>query len=104
MIYLPDVNVWIAPAFQRHAHHAPAKTWFDRIPEDGCSFCRLTQQGFLRLATNPKALKQDAVSLAKAWRLYDAFLAAFAKAAVFEIATFDRGLAQYKGVRCVILS
>jgi len=34
----------------------------------------LTQQGFLRLATNPKAFGTEAVTLADAWRMYDAFL------------------------------
>jgi hypothetical protein len=74
MISLPDVNVWLAMAFRGHEHHGAAKDWFENVPEGGCSFCRLTQQGFLRLSTNPKAFAQEAVSLAKAWRLYDAFL------------------------------
>jgi predicted nucleic acid-binding protein len=34
----------------------------------------MTQQGFLRLATNPKAFATEAVSLRDAWRLYDSFL------------------------------
>ena len=34
----------------------------------------MTQQGFLRLATNPKTFGAEAVSLAEAWRMYDAFL------------------------------
>src|SRR5207253_10923825 len=38
-------------------------------------FCRMTQQGFLRLATNPQAFGDEAVTLRAAWRLYDAFLA-----------------------------
>jgi predicted nucleic acid-binding protein len=35
----------------------------------------LTQQGFLRLATNPKVLGAEAVSLKNAWDLYDATIA-----------------------------
>jgi len=35
----------------------------------------MTQQGFLRLATNPKAFQDEAVTLAEAWRLYDSLLA-----------------------------
>ena len=35
----------------------------------------MTQLGFLRLATNPQAFGDEAVSLAGAWRLYDALLA-----------------------------
>ncbi|HEX4589532.1 MAG TPA: TA system VapC family ribonuclease toxin [Gemmataceae bacterium] len=37
----------------------------------------------------------------KVWN--DAYLAAFAEAAGFELVTFDRGFGQYKAVRCVIL-
>ena len=34
----------------------------------------MTQQGFLRLATNPKAVGAAAVTLADAWIMYDALL------------------------------
>jgi toxin-antitoxin system PIN domain toxin len=34
----------------------------------------------------------------------DAYLAAFARAASFEVVTFDKGFAQYKKVSCTILS
>lgn len=70
---LPDVNVWLALAFDLHFHHNAAKSWFDGS-EDKCAFCRFTQQGFLRLATNPAVFKEQAVSLEKAWRMYDAVL------------------------------
>ncbi|HEY4263448.1 MAG TPA: TA system VapC family ribonuclease toxin, partial [Schlesneria sp.] len=70
---LPDVNFWLALAFESHFHHRVAKEWFERLA-DGCSFCRLTQQGFLRLATNTKAFGDDAVSMSAAWGLYDTFL------------------------------
>jgi toxin-antitoxin system PIN domain toxin len=39
------------------------------------AMCRLTQLGLLRLATNPQAFGDEAVTLADAWRLYDAILA-----------------------------
>jgi toxin-antitoxin system PIN domain toxin len=140
-MFLPDVNLWLALAFKRHVHHAAAKDWFDQVPDASCFYCRLTQQGFLRLATNPKAFAEDAVSLADAWRLYDmflsdsrvvfaeepanleplwrsytqgqsfspkiwndAFLAAFAKAAMLEMVTFDKAFSQYEDVNCTILS
>jgi toxin-antitoxin system PIN domain toxin len=74
MIYLPDVNVWLAMSFRGHEHHAAAKKWFEQTPNRRCTFCRWTQQAFLRLASNPKALKDEAVSLIEAWRLYDALL------------------------------
>jgi uncharacterized protein len=73
-MYLPDINIWLALAFDAHVHHARAKAWFDALTSEPCYFCRFTQQGFLRLATNPKAFGPDAVTMDGAWRLYDAFL------------------------------
>jgi uncharacterized protein len=139
-MHLPDINVWLALAFASHKHHPQAIEWFQSVPAGACAFCRLTQQGFLRLATTPKVLERPA-TLIKAWKLYDqlfadprvvfaeepanlethwrdytqrrsfspkiwndAYLAAFAKAAGFEVVSFDMGLAQYRGVKCTILS
>ena len=75
MTYLPDVNVWLALSFRSHQHHPKANGWFTG-PNAAASliFCRLTQQGFLRLATNPKAMGAEAVTLRDAWRLYDRIL------------------------------
>lgn len=39
-----------------------------------CSFCRLTQMGFLRLATNRKAFPNDALPMNEAWRIYELML------------------------------
>jgi len=74
-MFLLDINVWLALAFGTHAHHASAKRWFDglRVGER-CFFCRLTQQGFLRLANNSHAFPQFAVSQDRAWLMYDALL------------------------------
>jgi hypothetical protein len=71
-MHLPDVNVWLALTFDSHVHHLRAKLWFDALTTQAY-FCRLTQQGFLRLATNPKAFGRDAVTMDDAWRLFDAF-------------------------------
>ncbi|MCC7087070.1 MAG: PIN domain-containing protein [Pirellulales bacterium] len=142
MTYLPDVNVWLALAFRQHRHHAAANAWFEGV-EEGASLCicRMTQQGFLRLATHPKVVGSEAVRLPDAWRLYDrifedprvhfgveppgiderwrgltqspqfsphvwndAYLAAFAACAGFEIVTFDRGFEQFTLQRCTILA
>jgi toxin-antitoxin system PIN domain toxin len=70
---LSDINVWLALAFDFHSRHPAAKTWYDGSSEP-CSFCRWTQQGFLRLATNPAVFKENAVSLKQAWRMYDTIL------------------------------
>jgi uncharacterized protein len=71
---LPDINVWLALTFQSHSHHPAAKAWFDGLSDELCFFCRLTQQGFLRLATNQKAFPRDALLLFEAWQKYDTYL------------------------------
>jgi uncharacterized protein len=73
-MYLLDINLWLALVFESHFHHRIAKAWFDDLPNESCTFCRMTQQGFLRLATNPWVLFEDAVSLRDAWGLYDTML------------------------------
>jgi toxin-antitoxin system PIN domain toxin len=74
-MYLLDINVWLALAFDSHVHHPAAKAWFDALPEAViCCFCRLSQQGFLRLATNPKAVGADALTMLEAWQKYDELL------------------------------
>lgn len=140
-MFLPDVKLWLALAFQSHVHHVRAREWFDAVEDGSCFFCRMTQQGFLRLATNPKAFGAEAVSLSDAWGLYDklaadprvgfaeepanieaswrgytqhrsfspkvwndAYLVAFAELSSLELATFDKGFAQYKTADCTILT
>jgi toxin-antitoxin system PIN domain toxin len=71
---LPDINVWLAIAFNSHSHFVVANAWYTGRPGERCFFCRWTQQGFLRLATNSAIFKQDAVSLRNAWRMYDKML------------------------------
>ena len=71
---LPDVNVWLALTFEAHVHHPAARAWFDGLSNEICFFCRLTQQGFLRLASNSRAFGSDAISLPDAWRACDQFL------------------------------
>src|SRR5712692_4348972 len=60
MTYLPDVNVWIALAAERHTLHRAARHWFSNLRDEKLAFCRLTQLGFLRLLTN-KHVMQDEV-------------------------------------------
>ncbi|HKB04847.1 MAG TPA: TA system VapC family ribonuclease toxin [Gemmataceae bacterium] len=71
---LPDVNVWVALTFDKHPNHMSAKSWFDALTDQVCHFCRLTQQGFLRISTNQKAMGLNALTLDAAWAAYDAFL------------------------------
>ena len=138
---LPDINVWLALYFDSHVHHAAAVTWMQSVGPHNCAFCRVTQLGFLRVATNRKVYPLDAISMIDAWRVYDdflnndrvvfadepkdidvawraftqlrsfstnvwadAYLAAFAKTADFELITFDKGFSQYKNLRHTMLS
>jgi predicted nucleic acid-binding protein len=73
-MHLLDINVWLALAFKRHMHHAPGAAWF-RAATARSLFCRFTQAGFLRLASNPAAMGPAAVTMAEAWRAYDALRA-----------------------------
>jgi len=74
-MHLADINIWLALTFEVHAHHRTAKAWFEGTGPDSCAFCRLTQQGFLRLATNPAVFKDEAVTMDLAWSCYDGLLA-----------------------------
>lgn len=73
-MHLLDINVWLGMAFRRHVNHAVAAAWFQGAT-GLCLFCRLTQIGFLRLASNPSAMGPAVVSMADAWRAYDALFA-----------------------------
>ena len=139
-MHLPDINFWVALAFQSHQHHASAKSWMKSAPLQSCCFCRLAQLGFLRISSNRKIFPLDALPMHEAWRVFDelladyrvvfadepddvevilrsltqqqtfstnvwgdAYLAAFAKAADFEVVTFDGGFIQYRNLKCTIL-
>jgi hypothetical protein len=67
---LPDINVWIALASDRHVHHETAKKWFAEIEPGGAAFCRITQLGFLRLITNRHVMGADVVTQKEAWQVY----------------------------------
>jgi uncharacterized protein len=70
-ITLPDINIWVALASDRHSHHALARDWFATIGEAGAAFCRVTQMGFLRLLTNSRVMGEDVLSQRQAWSVYE---------------------------------
>src|ERR1035437_7435796 len=70
MTYLPDVNVWIALAAERHAHHRVARQWFSNLQNEELAFCRVTQLGFLRLLTNKHVMQEEVMSPDEAWQAY----------------------------------
>lgn len=67
---MPDINVWIALASDRHVHHEAAKNWFAAVELGGAAFCRVTQMGFLRLITNRHVMVADVVTQKEAWQVY----------------------------------
>jgi len=71
--YLADVNVWLALAFEKHPHCQSAWEWFNEQGSQACRMCRMTQQGFLRLSTNPKAMATPLTHL-QAWEACERFL------------------------------
>ena len=73
-MHLPDINFWLALAFEIHAHHRRAAEWFEQQGAESCTFCRFTQQGFLRLATHPSVFGDETVTMSRAWGCYDLFL------------------------------
>jgi toxin-antitoxin system PIN domain toxin len=92
---LPDINFWLALVFDTHLHHPAAKSWFDQLTDEVCSFCRVTQYGFLRLANNPKLFPTDAMSLTAAWQLDDTTLADARVAFADEPANLESGWRQH---------
>jgi uncharacterized protein len=72
---LLDINVWLGMAFQAHQNHLSARSWFQSSGTTQVYFCRVTQMGFLRLASNPQALGKAAVTVAEAWQAYDSLCA-----------------------------
>ena len=70
-IFLPDINVWIALAADKHIHHLAAQNWFDAVDPGGAAFCRVTQMGFLRLITKPQVMREDVLDQRTAWRVYE---------------------------------
>src|SRR5258708_13845203 len=54
MRYLLDVNVLLAAIWVTHAEHARADAW---VHNKELATCPITELGFLRISTHPKALK-----------------------------------------------
>jgi toxin-antitoxin system PIN domain toxin len=70
MTYLPDVNIWIALAAERHTLHRAARHWFSNLKDEKVAFCRLTQLGFLRLLTNKHVMQEEIMRPDEAWQAY----------------------------------
>lgn len=53
-VALLDVNVLVALFHPDHIHHEIAHDWFDGQRAHGWATCPITENGFVRLLTNPK--------------------------------------------------
>ncbi|MEW6366704.1 MAG: TA system VapC family ribonuclease toxin [Acidobacteriota bacterium] len=71
---LPDVNVWLAGVWARHALHAIARAWLTN-ERDEIAFCRVTQMALLRLVSNPAVTGDDSLTRRQAWELIDRLMA-----------------------------
>lgn len=69
--FLLDVNVWVALSFDHHDHHGTALAWMNALNDESLAFCRMTQQGLLRLGTNSRIMGEHVLTLAEAWALFD---------------------------------
>ncbi len=59
--YLLDVNVLVALTWPTHVHHVDARSWFEREGNAGWATCPVTELGFVRVSSNPRAIR-DAVT------------------------------------------
>lgn len=53
---LLDVNALVALAWDSHVHHVAIREWFAVNHERGWATCPITESGFVRVSSNPKAL------------------------------------------------
>ncbi len=54
MVGLLDVNVLVALFDPTHIHHEPAHDWFGRNRSVGWATCPITENGLVRILSNPK--------------------------------------------------
>ncbi|MDX2179662.1 MAG: TA system VapC family ribonuclease toxin [Bryobacteraceae bacterium] len=142
MMYLVDVNVWLALVSEGHVHQKTAKAWFERLAAGSALFCRLSELSLLRLSTNANAMGVSAPTPQRAWEILetlladervreaaepdglmahmraitaaesamsgsswtDAYLAAFAIAGGYALATFDKRIAKRYPVKAEIVA
>lgn len=53
---LLDVNALVALVWDSHVHHARMRAWFRANQATGWATCPITESGFVRVSSNPKAL------------------------------------------------
>ncbi|MDX1385034.1 MAG: TA system VapC family ribonuclease toxin [Thermoanaerobaculia bacterium] len=58
MAALLDVNTLVALAWPNHVHHRAARSWFGRHHASGWATCPLTESGFVRVSSSPRATSE----------------------------------------------
>jgi len=71
-VYLFDVNVLIALAWDNHEHHARAHDWFGKLAGTSFATCNVTQSGFVRLSVNPNVVHCQ-ITIADALAMLESF-------------------------------
>jgi toxin-antitoxin system PIN domain toxin len=75
---LLDVNIWLALVLSKHTHHQAARAWLDGEQESASlCFCRVTQQGLVRLLTTAGVLAgygNPPLTNREAWDVIDGFM------------------------------
>lgn len=56
MAALLDVNALVALVWDSHVHHAAMREWFAANGSSGWATCPITESGFVRVSSNPRAL------------------------------------------------
>jgi hypothetical protein len=54
LVALLDVNVLVALVDPEHVHHDAAHEWFGKSSKSGWATCPLTENGLIRVVSNPK--------------------------------------------------
>ena len=83
---LLDVNVLLALLDSDHADHVRATAWLDRDIDGGWATCAITENGFVRVLSQPRYPSPVSPAIA-------VDLLALAVAHGGRLVTFDRGLA-----------
>lgn len=75
MASLCDVNVLLALCSDRHTHHEVTCRWAEGVAKrHEIAVCRVSQLGLLRLLNNPAVMKEEALSTAECWRVYETLM------------------------------
>lgn len=71
-LIFPDVNVWLALTYEKHAHNRSAVAWYERLGSTSTLiFCRHTQMGLFRLLSTAAVMGEDSLDQQECWQVYD---------------------------------